>query len=539
MDNLTDYLKAKGIYSSEDFKISNHQDVYFSISKLKQIVKIDLSIPNKKIKEFGSSEYILISDVIDLVQKINDVRNYWMGEIHKVFGLVKTIKTNGLEILIGIEKLKYSGQFMFTYTLWKFIQDNFPNMTISIEENILERFDSDIIIGRNRGPRVDIVINEIKLVIEFDEIQHGTYEHVEKDEIRDCIIKAYGYNVIRFREKSNPIYFFVNYLKPTIISLELNSNPEMFGENIINYFLKNNIGDREMLELLVKEQTIDIINQVPFKDIGTTPRNIYFNTICSWLNIDINNSEQINKIKNKLEDIDYPYIYIENDIILCPMAYETLINSLDPNEYDILAQLKKCYIDIKNKLLEELYNRILTMNQNEKSRISLLKHISNEAYKRGQKDSQGKFKDLQRKCDDYQIEINTLKNIINETLPKNGRGHIKQNLIEIMSELEINQPIIAEIPELVYTDSYDNFIDELELKVHYEQNKLKYKITESFTSCLNKIKLKLQIQSDNNSSLIENTLFKCKFKYISKLKQAKQIKKILVELDSNSDNDEI
>ena len=124
-----------------------------------------------------------------------------MGEIHKVFGLVKTIKTNGLEILIGIEKLKYSGQFMFTYTLWKFIQDNFPNMTISIEENILERFDSDIIIGRNRGPRVDIVINEIKLVIEFDEIQHGTYEHVEKDEIRDCIIKAYGYNVIRFREK--------------------------------------------------------------------------------------------------------------------------------------------------------------------------------------------------------------------------------------------------------------------------------------------------------------------------------------------------
>ena len=542
-EKLIKYLKDKNIYEETDFTKSNHSDIYFSINKLKELIKVDLKINASKIREFGSNEYILMSDVSNYIKNINDVRQYWIIDIHEIFGLTTIIKSNGLYFIKDSNENNYSGQFMFTYSLWKFLEQNFPKMSISIEDNFIKRLDYDIIINRNKGPRVDIVIDQIKLVIEFDESQHGTFEHVEKDEIRDNIIKAFGYEVIRFKEKSNPIFFFKN-LKQIILSQELDENPQLFGENIINYFVKNNIGNREMIKLLVEEQCIDIINQIDFKNIGKTPREINLaGDVFQWLGIQSNNDKkEIKNILEKIDIINYPYIENSNepyDIILSPSAFEILLAQLDGNVYDNISEFRQLYIKIKNKLLEELYKRIVKMKEKNNNRSTLLKYVSNEGYYRGIKDGSAKYKDLQKKCDYQDTEITILKQIIENNLPKNGRGYIKQNLIKTLDNLKEGEIIIQEIPELVYTGNDDDFIEDIELKIYYEQNKLKYKITRPITECIKDIKNKLKINKDNNS-LLDGIIFKCKIIYNKKIdnKHDKKINNIQID-NKDEDDDEM
>jgi hypothetical protein len=543
INNLKNYLQNKNIYNEDDFKKSNHNDIYFNINRLKELVKVDFKIPHSKIKEFGSNEYILISDIPNYIKNINDVRQYWIVDIHEIFKLTTIIKTNGLNIISNTNQINYSGQFMFTYTLWKFLQTNFPKMTITIEENFLKRLGIDI--ETHKGPRVDIVIDQIKLVLEFDEKQHETFEHVEKDEIRDNIIRAFGYEVIRFKEKSNLIIFFLT-LKQIITSKELDDNLDLFGQNIINYFLKNNIGNEEMLNLLVKEQTIDIINQVDFKDIGKEPREINLNSnVFQWLGISTKSDKE--KIKKMLDDFDSEeFPYIENssdlfDIILSPNAFEMLLSRIDANEYESIAALRKCYIDIKNKLLQELYQRALKIQQKKDSMSNLVKYIYDEGYDRGTKDTSAKHIQLQKKCNLLEYENKTLKDIIDNTLPKDKRGHKKQNLIPIPKKLQIGKSICQEIPELIYTDNSDDFVEELQLKVIHEQNKHKYKISKSITECIKEIKNKLDINEESNS-LINGIIFKCKIIYSTSYSDEPNIvkkKKTNIIIKNESDNEEI
>ena len=514
VSNLKKYLQNKNMYNKDDFKISNHNDIYFSITKLFQIIKNDIKIHHSKIKVFGSNEYTLISEISNIIKNINDVRNYWITDIHEIFKLTTIEKTNGLNIINYSKQINYSGQFMFTYTLWKFLENNFPKMKLTIEENFLKRL--GIVIETSKGPRVDIVIESIKLVVEFDEKQHQTFEYINKDEIRDNIIKAFGYEVIRFKERSNPIIFFLT-LKQFITNKELDDNIDLFGKNIINYFLKNNIANEEMLNLLVKEQTLDIIKNVDFNNIGKKPRDINLNSnVFQWLGI--NNKRDKNKIKKMLNDFDseeYPYIKKSSDpydIILSPNAYEMLLGRLDANEYDTIAALRKCYIDIKNKLLQELYQRVLKIQQKKDNMCSLLKYIYDEGYERGTRDTFAKHIQLQKKYNLLEYENKTLSEIIDNTLPKNKRGYIKEKLFEIPKELELGKSICNEIPELVYTNNPDDFVEELQLKIIYEQNKHKYKISKSISECIKYIKNKLNINHEYNT-LLNGIIFKCKIVY--------------------------
>lgn len=541
INKLKEYLKNKNIYNQDDFKISNHNDIYFNINKLFKIIKVEFKILHSKIKEFGSNEYILISDIPNYIKNINDVRQYWITDIHEIFNLTTIRKTNGLNIINYSNQINYSKQFMFTYTFWKFLKLNFPKMTFTIEENFLKRF--GILIETHKGPHVDIVINQVKLVLEFDEKQHETFTHVGKDEIRDNIIRAFGYEIIRFKEKSNLITFFLT-LKEIITSKELDENLDLFGQNIINYFLKNNIGNEEMLNLLVKEQTIDIINQVDFINIGKEPREINLNSnVFQWLGIQEFSEKE--KIKKMLDDVDSEeYPYIENsteqfDIILSPNAFEMLLGKIDANEFDSIAILRKCYIDIKNKLLQELYQRVLKIQQKKDNMASLLKYIYDEGYERGTRDTSAKHIQLQKKCNLLEYENKTLKEIINNTLPKNKRGNIKQNLIKIPTKLEIGKSICNEIPELIYTNNPDDYVEELQLKVIYEQNKHKYKILISITECIKNIKNKLNTNPEYNS-LINGIIFNCKIVYSTASNISSNIEKNNRSCDilDNSDDEE-
>ena len=93
------------------------------------------------------------------------------------------------------------------------------------------------------------------------------------------------------------------------------------------------------------------INDIPFEDIGKTPRNLKLNKdIFDWLFINSKISKK--KITELLiNTIDEPYNESEDssDYILSPDAFEELLSYIDTNEYPAVIPIRKAYIDIKKK----------------------------------------------------------------------------------------------------------------------------------------------------------------------------------------------
>ena len=114
-----------------------------------------------------------------------------------------------------------------------------------------------------------------------------------------------------------------------------------------------------------------------------------------------------------------------------------------------------------------------------------------------------------------------------------GRGIIKKEIIKDKNSLEIGKSIIPEIPEIVFTDNNDDYIDIDEIKILYENNKLVYKKIKSLTKCITTIKEKINIRTTDNS-LLKNLIIACKINY--NIKEKKQI--ILSSSDSD-DGDKI
>lgn len=79
--------------------------------------------------------------------------------------------------------------------------------------------------------------------------------------------------------------------------------------------------------------------------------------------------------------------------------------------------------------------------------------------------------------------------MLDNYLPKNKRGFIKKNITQI-DKLIINKPIIAEIPQLIYTGITTDYLESNILKILFEQNKKKFRISRSFNECLKEIKKK-------------------------------------------------
>lgn len=101
----------------------------------------------------------------------------------------------------------------------------------------------------------------------------------------DNIIKAYGYEIVRFREKDN-IMNFLPKLKEIIEKQELIVNPKLFGKFIVEYFVNEGYR-KDIIEKLTYEISQDIITGVPFMEIGKTPISIKLEKdIFNWLFID-------------------------------------------------------------------------------------------------------------------------------------------------------------------------------------------------------------------------------------------------------------
>ena len=511
------WLQSKQIYSEDDFVKSPHQDDWFSLDKLEEIFSdYNLEIPVNKIKEFNDQNYIKLSDVERLVKTKTNVREYWVGDLLEVFGLVKVKKTNGITYIYD-PKVKLTEQYKFTYTIWKWMETKYPTLEIKIEENFLSRFIPEI--GSNQGPRVDIVIDSIKIVIEYDEPQHEAYENIDKDSVRDKIIQAFGYHVLRFKEKEQKsIFKFVEELGQVIKSQDLKENPEKFASYIIDFFVAQGY-QRDIIEKLSQEVIDDIISKVPYDEIGNTPKKIKLSKdIFNWLRISKSNEKNyIGKLL--IETIDES-LYIESpddpdDFILSPNAFELLLAKLNPEDYPLIEEIRKCYIGIKNKLYHFIYSMYVGLKQDTNNRVKLLKYVNKEGYSRGEKDTDIKVKRLQKTIAGLKKQNEYLNKFIVGKYPKDARGLKRTNPPAIQLNLSTNKPIVSEIPELVYTGEQDDYVEEDEIKTIFEINKNKFRIKKTAKEIVQQIKEKIG-QEDLSNTLVAGLIFKCKIVYSKK-----------------------
>ncbi len=544
INKFKSWLQAKQLYSDDDFVKSPHQDDWFSLEKLEEIFsEYDLEIPANKIREFNDKNYIKLSDVERLVKTKSNVRDFWVGDLLEIFGLIKVKKTNGISYIYD-PKLKLSEQYKFTYTIWKWMGINYPELEIKIEENFLSRFDIEL--GTNRGPRVDIVIDSIKIVIEYDELQHEAYENTDKDSIRDKIIQAFGYHVLRFKEKEQKsIFKFIEELGQVIKNQDLKENPQKFASYIIDFFVSQGYR-KDIIEKLSQEVIDDIISKVPYDQIGNTPKKIKLSKdIFNWLKIS-KSSEKNNVHELLIETIDEDLYTVSpddpDDYILSPNAFELLLAKLDPELYLPIEEIRKCYIGIKNKLYHFIYSMYMELKQDTNNRVKLLKYVNKEGYSRGEKDTDIKVKKLQKTIEKLQNQNEYLNKFIIGKYPRDGRGLKKINPPVINSNLLVNKPIVSEIPELVYTGSQDDYVEEDEIKTIFDINKNKFKTTKTSKKIIQEIKDKIG-QEDLSNTLVAGFIFKCKIVYVKEENDdevEEQIyKKIVFEEDSESDFDEV
>ncbi len=532
VNKLKTWLQSKHLYSDDDFVKSAHQDDYFCLEKLEEIFsEYELEVPRNRVKEFGNKVYIKLTEVERLVKTKTNVRDFWVGDLLEVFGLIKVKKTNGISYISNISdpNIKLSGQYKFTYTIWKWVELNYPELDIKIEENFLSRFDIEL--GSNRGPRVDIVIDSIKIVIEYDELQHEAYENTDKDSVRDKIIQAFGYQVLRFKEKDQKsIFQFIKELAQVIKDQDLKENPEKFASYIIDFFVAQGYR-KDIIEKLSQEVIDDIISKVPYDQIGNTPKKIRLNKdIFAWLKVaDTNGKNAITKLLVETIDDD---LYIEstddsNDYILSPNAFEIILAKLDPELYLPIEEIRNCYIGIKNKLYHFIYSMYVNLKQDTNSRIKLLKYVNKEGYLRGEKDTDIKVKKLQKTIGKLKTQNEFLNKFIAEKYPKDGRGLKKINPPTTQPNLSINKPIVSEIPELVYTGEQDDYVEEEEIKTIFEINKNKFRTKKTSKSIIQEIKKRIG-QEDLSKTLVAGFIFKCKIVYVQESK---------LDLDSESESD--
>lgn len=534
----TNQIKAnitKALNDDSIFYVSEHKDTYISKNAVSELLKgtknCNLIQDMKKIIQ-NSIEYILLSHVYDMIRTIND---HLMIDIQKLFGLVNIIITSKFNMVNPCREIKIKSQISFTYSIYTMLQKLFKDLTLKVEEDFLsnERFDK-IYIKYTRGPRVDIIIEKIKLIIEFDERQHGTYEHTRDDKERDNLIETLGYSVLRFKHKNGVVFKFIDSLISTIKEREFLFDTSKLLDHVVNIFCNKGY-EKEQIEILVKEQCSDIINEVDDELIGMTPNSLTLTYLMDFLRV--SDEEDIEEIKELLIKLDYPINDDDSDnIILSPNAFEQLLSMLDYDKYMIVQNLRKLYIDIKNTFLKYLYTTTKKIQKMRQHTLQTISVIINNSYKRAERDCFTKCNEDAKVIERLKIQLETYTKYFNKSLPKNKKGIIREVLPDILDDLIIGKPIIKEIPELVYTGSNDDYINLDEVETLYGINKQKYKIKKCITECISDLRIKLNmIIIDKDSSIFDNLLLGCQIIYPKK-------KKLIVvdeenDFDINSDTD--
>ena len=521
--NIEAFLIKNKCYLNNDFALSEHKDICISKKKFCKFSLINYS-SLENIKIINGKQYLTLEYALSI---ISEIKNYEVMEFQETFGLLKIYDTSNFKIAKTIN-IKIPLQILFTYSVYTFLQKNFNTLNLEVEDNFLKRF-KNIHIENTKGPRVDIVINDINIVLEYNETHHLTYENITKDSDRNNLIQTLGYEVLIFSEGENPFIFFEK-LKKIIKERQFLFDSSKLSNYIIDLFCSQGY-DEELIKLLTKEQCDDIIDGLELNDIGMTPKNLTLSTLLNFIKCD--DEEDIEEIKDCIDDLVYPYEENEeNEILLSPKAFEELLSKIDSSKHVLILKIRELYIDIKNYFLKNLYDKTNKLLQIYKNTTESLHILTNHSYERGVKDSYTKCKVLQEKNSKLETELNTLKKLYKSNLPCDGRGIIKKEIIKDKNSLEIGKYIIPEIPEIIFTGNNDDYISKEEIKILHENNKNIYKKIKSLKKCITVIKEKINIQTTDNS-LLHNIIIACKINY--NIKKNKE-KNILSSSDSDDEN---
>ena len=532
-DSIKNYLINKDDYSRHDLHIDIHKDIYINSNKFSKYAEIndkDIDKDHKKI--FNDKEYISLLNARNIyLIKQTDVRKFKVCDFLQVFGLIEIIEHNNYKLLLIQNNIKLSKQYVFTYTIYKFFQENYPDYSFQVEYELLKKL-GKIQVSATKGPRLDICIEELQLAIEFDESQHDEFDNMDLDINREQIIIACGYNIIRCSQKQDITSFISNKLIPLIDELELVSEEDKIEERIINDLVKHNYSSKDNqnnkynyyrkdghnhIHKLVSEQIIDIKEKKNNKNIqiGQQIRNLSLNkNIFNWLQISEDDIDDRNEIYNIIEEkIEEPYRKNDDDILLSPDAFIEILSYLDGNKYESVLIMRKCANKVKDRLLEYTINSNLKIKQIKNHQKDAIPLLIDYHYMRGKKDSSSEIKRYENEINKLKKNQEFIETYLNSVYP-NLTTKEKTKVIQSNNELNVGDIILDEIPELIYTGNYnDNIcINEIEIMLSHKTRQFKNMRTNS--KCITFIKNKLN--QINVSEIYANKIFQCNWDWLIK-----------------------
>lgn len=552
-DSIKTFLINKDDYSRHDLHIDIHKDIYINSNKFSKYAEIndkDIDKDHKKI--FNDKEYISLLNARNIyLIKQTDVRKFKVCDFLQVFGLIEIIEHNNYKLLLIQNNIKLSKQYVFTYTIYKFFQENYPDYSFQVEYELLKKL-GKIQVSATKGPRLDICIEELQLAIEFDESQHDEFDNMDLDINREQIIIACGYNIIRCSQKQDITSFISNKLIPLIDELELVSEEDKIEERIINDLVKRNLGTADQIKKLVSEQILDIKEKKNNKNIqiGQQIRNMTLDQhIFSWLQIPEDSLER-NEIYYILESIDEPYRKNDDEILLSPDAFVEILGYLDGNKYPKVLLLRKCVNKVKDRLLEYTINSNLKIKQIKNHQKDAIPLLIDYHYMRGKKDSSSEIKRYENEINKLKKNQEFIETYLNSVYP-NLSTKEKTKIIQSNNELNIGDIILDEIPELIYTGNYNDNISINEIETMLSHKARQCKNIRSNSKCIAFIKNKLN--QINVSEIYANKIFQCNWNWLIKKNEIETLlshKNTIdisnkesdnsedLDLESESDNDE-
>jgi len=506
--------KIKTHIGADYCKIYNKQSICIKFKYIKELFNklidnIFIKKTNKHIetleKQIILKRMIKLKTIYDYMITTNE---YFLIPIYKIFGMVTIENMNKYKVvhIKDINNFKLSQQNVFTYSVKTLLDKCFPDENLCIETEkylyqLLKEEGLDMIDKQNitEGPRLDIIIRNIRLIIEVDEKQHNSYNHIMSDKDRDMVVNDWYFDVIRYNIKHDSI---IDILDKIIISIKNQISiyyPEKIYEMIIFTFC--NMGyDKKLIEYYFsKEEFEEIQNNISSEKCGLIPKNLTLSELKSHINID-DDDENIITI---IDDIRYPIIIRDDEIYLSPKARDEVLSELPRSTYEQVRVLHRLSSHIKTEFMSIIYNINIIMHRKMLSNKESRQHIAIESYNRGRISIEKENIKLEKKYKDQCDNITELNNIINSRLSTDA--HVfdcKQNIGDYKSKLVKNECIIPEIPELVYTNDMNDYVEISKIKTIYSVKKAQINKFRCFTKCkLNLLEL-FDISKKNSGKVL-------------------------------------
>jgi hypothetical protein len=401
--------------------------------------------------------YITENQLDDFLSHPNRRRYIKEVEFHIQIGFVKVKKHN---IIIGGKKvvhisfpnneIDYSEETIFVYQVSNLLKQLFDYT----EKDMIQQAPADL---KNIKRRVDFLLPNIKLCIEFDENEHTEIKRQESDKEREALLITHRYKIIRHQEFDNPVDFF-NELNHAIVKRQQwckaiknggNLTLEMRREILYEEYTSRGVMDKDTTKMMVQfvglEQTVPLI---PFdearKMLNTEmSMNEFEETIDKHLGA---SKIDVNCLKRLISPCGFKML----GMIIKPNIREWYINMetfCEQIVIDMLTTQLKDTITIYDAIDETIHRTLI----NTESIANIARQKDGDMY--GEK-----MKEMKKKQEQLERENSKLKK--ENLLHRNGQyianelSQIAKTTLTHVDDLQFDHVLISgDTHELIYMDS--------------------------------------------------------------------------------------